>query len=195
MEPALGGLNGMRAFAVLHLHDGVIVAGVDNLLFFHLSMGDVVNECPADATAATGIDEAVLRACIKGILAVNKFGMKHHVTLLTLGLQVGQAFPVNQIFRACDGSRGRSSTKIAGLAVVMTLRAEDAVNPAILMGRESHVVDVGCGNHIVGHRDGFVPKAEVVDTVGALCHGKERFAVGSLHAHHEQVFALPLDGS
>ena len=84
----------MRTFTILHLLDGVIVAPVDNLLFLHLSMGYVVHQRPADTTTAAGINKAILRTGIEGILAIYKLRVQHHVALLTPGLQVGQAFPV-----------------------------------------------------------------------------------------------------
>ena len=59
----------MRTFTILHLLDGVIVALVDNLLFLHLGMGYVVHQRPADTTTAAGINKAILRTGIEGILA------------------------------------------------------------------------------------------------------------------------------
>ena len=77
----------------------------------------------------------------------------------------------------------------------MAFGTENAVYPAVFVRRETHVVNVGGGNHIFGHRDGIVPEAEVVNAVGAFGHGKERLAVGSLHAHHQYILSVPLDGS
>ena len=63
------------------------------------------------------------------------------------------------------------------------------------MGCQSHVVDVGCWNHIIRHRNRFIPEAEVIDSVGTHRHGKETLAVSTFNAHDKQVFALPLDGA
>ena len=40
----------MRTLAILHLHDGMIVTGVDNFLFLDLGMRDVIDKGPAYAT-------------------------------------------------------------------------------------------------------------------------------------------------
>ena len=77
----------------------------------------------------------------------------------------------------------------------MTLSTEYAVNPAILMLRDAHIIDVRGGNHVVGHGDRLLPETEIVDTVGRLGHSKEGLAVGTLDTNHKAVFALPLDGT
>ena len=70
---------------VLHFHDGVIVAQVDDLLFLHLSVLDVVDKCPADTTAGASVDKSVLWTCVESILAVDKLRMQYDVALLALG--------------------------------------------------------------------------------------------------------------
>ena len=72
----------MRAFAVLYFLDSVVVARVYNNLMVDNSVGYVVDKRPAYAAAAAGVDKAVLRASVKGILAVDKLGVQHHVALL-----------------------------------------------------------------------------------------------------------------
>ena len=118
----------------------MIVAGVDDLLFLDLGMGDVVNKSPTDAATRTSVDESVLRTCVEGILAVNEFGMKYYVSLLTLRLQVGQTLPVYEVFCACDTCCGSSCREVAGLCVVMTLSTENALNPTLLVGCEYHTI-------------------------------------------------------
>ena len=83
MQPATVGLDGVRALAILHLHDGVVVAGVDNPLLGDLGMGDVIDECPADAATRPGVDETVLRTGVESILAIDELGVEHHIALLT----------------------------------------------------------------------------------------------------------------
>ena len=75
----------------------------------------------------------------------------------------------------------------------MAFGTEYAVNPTVFVGGEAHVVDVGGRNYIVGHGDGIVPKAEIVYAIGAFGHGKERLAVVTLDAHHQQVLTIPLN--
>ena len=120
--------------------------------------------------------------------------MQHHIALLTLRLEVGQTVPCLQVFRTGDTSRCRSGTEVAWLRVVVPLGTEHAINPAILMLCDTHVIDIRGGNHIVGHRDRLFPEAEVVDAIRTLCHGKETLSVGSLHTDDEQILAIPFDG-
>ena len=115
MQPALRGLDGVRTLSILHLGNGVVFALIDNLLFLDLGVGNVIDESPADTTARTCIDETILRTGIEGIFTIYKLWMEHHVTLLRLGLQIGQAIPGLQVLRAGDGSRSRGSREIARL--------------------------------------------------------------------------------
>ena len=185
----------MGTFAILHLRDGVIVAGVDDLFFFHLSVGDVVDQCPADAATAARIDETILRTGVEGVFAIDELRVQYDVALLRLRLQVGQTIPGLQVLGARDACRSGCRREVARLRVVVTLGTEHAVDPAVLMLRDAHVVDVGGRNDILGHGDGLVPEAEIVDTVRRLGHGEERFAVGTFDTHYEAVLSVPLDGS
>ena len=121
--------------------------------------------------------------------------MKHHITLLALGFQVWQTFPVDQIFGTCDGSRSSSSAKVAGLSIVVTLGTEYAIYPSILMGGKTHIVDIGSGNHIFRHRDRLIPETEVIHTIGTFCHSEEALAVCTFHANYQQILAIPFDGT
>ena len=196
MQPSFGGLDGVRTFTVLHFLDGVVVAEVNNLFFLHFGAGHVVHQCPTDTTTTAGIDETVLRTSVEGILAIHKFRVEHYVPLLALGLQVRQTFPSNQILGAGDGccSGGRGKVTCWSI-VVMAFGTEDAINPAVFVGGEAHIVDVGSRNHILRHGNRVVPETEVVDAIGTLGHSKERFAVGSFYTDHQQVFSVPFDGS
>ena len=77
----------------------------------------------------------------------------------------------------------------------MTLGTEDSVYPAVFVGGEAHIVDIGGRYHIFRHRDGIIPETEVIHTVRTFRHGKERFAVSAFHTQQQQVFAIPLDGA
>ena len=158
-------------------------------------MGDVVDECPSDASTGTRVDEAVLRTGIEGIFAIDELRMEHNVTLLRLGLQVWQTIPGLQVLRAGDGSGSSSSREISRLRVVVTLGTEHAIDPAVLVLRDTHVIDICGRNHIVGHRDRLVPETEVVDTVGRLGHSEETLAVGTLHTNDKHILAVPLDST
>ena len=158
-------------------------------------MGDVIHQCPADAAAAACVDEAVLGTGIEGILAADKLGVKHHVALLALALEVGQAFPGLEVTGAGNAGCRRGSAQVVRASVVVAFCAKDAVDPAVLMSREAHVIDVGGGNHIIGHRDGLGPESEVIHAVRALGHSEERLAVGAFNPHNKYIFALPFDGA
>ena len=60
----------MWAFTVLHFHDGVIVARVDNGFFVHLGVGYIVYQRPANAASRARIDKAILRTSVESILAI-----------------------------------------------------------------------------------------------------------------------------
>ena len=195
MKPPLGSLDGVGAFAIFHFRDGVVVAGVDDFFVLHLSMGDVVDQCPADAATAARIDETILRTGVEGVFAIDELRVQHNVALLRLRLQVGQTIPGLQVLGARNACRSGCRREVARLCVVVTLGTEHTVDPAVLMLRDAHVVDVGGRNDILGHGDGLVPETEIVDTVRRLSHGEERLAVGTFDTHYEAVLSVPLDGS
>ncbi len=121
--------------------------------------------------------------------------MQHYVTLLRLRLQVGQALPCLQVFGAGDTSCCSGCTQVAGLAVVVTLSAEDTINPAILMLCDAHIINIGSRDDVVRHGDRLLPEAEVIHAVRRLGHGKERLAVSTLDTNYQTILALPFDGS
>ena len=121
--------------------------------------------------------------------------MQHHVALLAGGLQVRQALPVHQVPGAGDAGGGRRGGEVSLGRMVLAFYAENAVDPAVLVGGKAHVIDIGGGFSPLGHGDGTGPEAEVVHAVRALGHGKEGFSVIALHADHHHVLALPLDGA
>ena len=195
MEPSAGCFYGMGTLAVLYLHYGVIVAAVYYGLLLYLGMGYVVDKSPPDATARAGVDEAILGTGVEGILSIDKLRVEHYVALLTLCLEVGQTLPVDEVLGAGYGCRRRGGRKVAGTTVVVALSTEHSVDPTVLVGCKAHVIDVGGGDDVLGHCDGLFPKTEIVNSVGALSYGEETLAVGSLHTHYEEVFAMPLYGA
>ena len=159
-------------------------------------MRDIGCERPAYASAFAGIDKAVLRTGVEGILPVHKLRVEHHITLLAEGLEVIEPLPVNEVFCAGYACGSRSGGGVVRFGLVMTLHTEDSVYPSVLMTREAHVIDVRCGCVIaVGHGDGFRPETPVVDPVGRLRYREEGFAVGSFHPCDDGVFAFKKDGS
>ena len=195
MQPALVGLDWVRSLTVLHLLNGVIMTGIDDLLFLDLSMGDIIYQSPTDTATRTSIDESILWTGIESILAIYKLWMKNHITLLALGLQVWKTLPVNQILGTSDCSSSSSSTQVAWLVIIVALCTEHTIDIAILMGGESHIIDIGSWNHILRHGDRFIPETEVIDTVRTLSYSKEALAVGTLHTYNEEILTVPLDGT
>ena len=195
VQPALGGFDGVRALAVLHFLNGVVEAPVDDFLLLDDGVLHAVHQGPAYSAAVARVDEAVLRAGIEGIFSVHELRMQHHVALLAGALDVRQALPVHQILGAGHAGGRRGGRQVSLRVMVFALYAEDAVNPAVLMGGEAHVVHVGGGFSPLRHGDGTGPEAEVVHTVRAFGHGKEGLAVVSFHTHHQHVFVTPLDGA
>ena len=81
------------------------------------------------------------------------------------------------------------------MVLVLPLNTEDPVDPSVLMGSETHVVDVGGRVAIFRHRYRTGPETEVVHSVRALGHSEERFPVGALNPDEQDVFISKLDGS
>ena len=195
MQPALISLDRMRTLTVLHLLDGVIVTGIDDLLFLDFGMSDIINKSPTDTTTRTCIDETILWTGIESILAINKLRMENHIALLALGLQIRKTLPVYQVLGTGDGCCSSSSTEVTRLIIIMTLSTEHAIDVAILMSCESHIIDVGSRNNILRHGDRLIPETEVVNTIRTLCYGKEALAVSTLYTNNEEILTIPLDGT
>ena len=82
MQPALFGLYRVRALTVLHLRNGVVTAFADYFLLLHFCVADVIYQGPAYSSAASGVDESVLRAGVEGVFAIDEFRMKADIALL-----------------------------------------------------------------------------------------------------------------
>ena len=172
----------------------MVAACVYYLLFGYFNIGHVVNQSPSDAASAAGVYEAVLRPCVERIFPVDKLRVQNHVALLALRLDVGQPVPCLQVFCARHGGCRRGGGKVAGRGcVVMSFGAEYAVYPSVLMFGKAHVVYVRGRDDVVGHGYGIVPEAEVVNSVGAFGHRKERLSVSSLHTDDQEILAVELD--
>ena len=186
----------MRTFTVLGLLDRVIESLIDDRLIFNNSLLHCINECPTDTTAATCVDETVLRAGIEGVLAVHELWVKNNVTLLRLRLEVWKTLPVHQILCACNTCCCNCRRKIACRRIrILAFNTEDAVNPTILMCCESHIVYISRRLTIFRHCDRTIPETEVIHSVRALCHRKERLAVSTLDTNYKNILSIPFDCS
>ena len=173
----------MGAFSVLQLLDGVVIPAVYGLFFPDHGIRNVIDQCPADSAATAGVDETVLRTGVQRIFSIDELRMKHYIALLRGGPNVGQTLPSDQVVRAGYGRCGYRGRKVAGPAPVFPLGAEYAVDPAVFVGCESHVVNVHVRIVRFRHDDRFVPETKIVNAVRAFGDGEKGFAVGSLYPY------------
>ena len=195
VQPTLRRLDGVRPLPVLAFLDGMVAATAERLLAFNEGVFHAVDQSPSDAGSAAGIDEAVLRARIERILAVHELGVQHHVALLALRHDIGQALPGDQVVRAGHAGGGHGGRQVVGPGGILALHAENAVDPAVFMRSQPHVVDIGGRFAILRHRHGTGPETEIVDTAGTLRHSEEGFAVRPFNPCDQDIFSIPLDGA
>jgi hypothetical protein len=149
-------------------------------------------ERPADAAAGADVDKAVHRSGVESILAGDEFRMQDDVALLRRGrLEIGQALPGFEIPGAHEAGHGDGAGEIVRPGVgILRLGAEHAVDAAVLVERDAHVVHVGLGFDL-RQVDGLVPKAPVVDPVGALGDGEDALAIVAFEADDQVHLAPP----
>ena len=153
---------------------------------------DVVAQAPADAVAGAGGGEIGHRAGVEGVLAVDEFRVQDAVALVQrVGLEVGQAFPGHEVLGAGDAAAGDGGGEIAGPGVIVPLGAEQAVNPAVLVADEAHVIDIGFLRLEVRQAHRVIPELEPVHAGLAFGDGEEGFAVPAFDARHQDNVALP----
>ena len=197
VQPAVLGFDRGRALAVLEFVDRVVGPPVDDGFLAGAGLFHRGAECPADAAAGACVDETVLRAGVERVFSANEFRVDDDVALLGRGgLDVRQALPFFQVLRAHEPALRDGAGLVVGFGFrVAALGAEEAVDPAVLVFHEPHVVDVGVG--IPGFRDhaGLIPEPEPVDAVFGFGDGEETLAVPSFDPDANRDPAIPLDGS
>src|ERR1035441_7176756 len=102
----------------------MVLAVFEDDLLSDLGLLDARRQSPADAAALAGLDEVVLRPCVKRVLAIDKLGVEHHVALLRrLRFEIGQPLPRLQIPGAGDAAlrHGCSLQKGAAAEQLATL--------------------------------------------------------------------------
>ena len=55
----------------------------------------------------------------------------------------------------------------------MPLGTEDAVNPTVFVSGETHIVYIGCRNHIFGQSHRIFPETEIINAIRAFGNSKE----------------------
>ena len=197
MQPAFICSDRMRAKAVFHFVNGVVCFLVDNDLFGNLCIFNRFRQPPANTATFTRVDKTILRTGEEGVFSIDKLFEKHNIALLSsVRNQIGKAFPVYKVFCTCNTGSGSCARSVAfGGIGIFAFGAEHAVNPAIFVSCKTHIVDVGIG--FIGLRQGYwaIPETEIIDTIRTFGNGKERFTIGSLNPHNQQVFAVPLNSS
>lgn len=197
VEPAFRSLQRSGALSVFQFADGVVNAAVDD--GFRAGDADFhgVAEGPADASSGTGVDESILGPGVESVFPVHKFRMEDDVALLCGGgSQIREAFPFAQILGANDAALGHRAGLVGlGSRGVTAFGAEQAVNPAILMADEAHVVNIGI--RVVGFGDDarLVVETEAVNARGGLRDAEEALAIPPLDARAEGDTAIPFDGT
>ena len=78
---------------------------------------------------------------------------------------------------------------------VLTLGAEHAVDPSVLMLGQTHIVDIGLLRTGVRQNHRIIPEVEAIDAIVTFCHRKEGFPVISFHTNHQIIFSVELNGS
>ncbi len=164
--------------------------------FINHSVGDILAQAKADAAAGAGFNEAVHGPGIEGIFAVDEGRMQAHIALLggAQGDQIGQPLPGFQVLGAHDTGSSNRSRQVR-IFRILAFGAENAVNPAVFMLGEAHVVHVGFFRAGIGQKNGIIPEAEVIHAVIAFRHGEEGFAVAALQPGHHIIFAVQINGT
>lgn len=197
VEPAFLGFDRSGALSVFEFVNGVVSPAVDDGFGAGDRIFHGIAESPADAAAGTRVDKPVLRARVEGVFATDKFGVKNDIPLLRgRRFDVGEAFPRDEVFRAHETGLGGGGRLVgSGGCVVAALGAEDAVDPAVFVFDEAHIIDIGIGVVRFGNDARFFPESESFDTVGAFRHGEKAFAVPAFDADAEEDFTVAFDGT
>ena len=186
----------MRTFAILGLLDCVIVAMVDDLLISNDHMLHAVHESPAYSTTVSGIYESVLRTCVEGIFTIHELRMKNHVALLRSRFHIRKALPVDKVLGASNTGSGNCRRKVTwSRSGILALYAEDTIDPTVLMCSQTHIIYICRRFTIFRHSDRTLPESEVIHSVRALCHRKERLSVSTLDTNYKDIFSIPFDCS
>src|SRR5882757_9713277 len=99
MQPAPARTERGRPQPILCLVDSMIDPWVNDDLLIDDCVCYGSRKAEPNPTAAARIDKSVLWPGIEGIFPVYQFGMEHDVALLGgMCSQIGQSFPVHQVF-------------------------------------------------------------------------------------------------
>src|SRR5690625_7304228 len=118
----------------------MVEPAIDDLFLRDHRLLDVIAQPPPDSTTGSRVDEAVLRARVKGIASIHKFRMQDDVSLLLRRrLQIWKPLPLDQVARSNDPCL-RDCRRGIGVVRILPLRAENTVNPSVLVRSEERRV-------------------------------------------------------
>ena len=121
--------------------------------------------------------------------------MEYHIPLLgRRGNQIGESFPLKQVFGTHQSALGNSGRLVCiGGGGISPFRTEDAVEPAVFMCYQAHVVNIGIGILQFRQHYRMFPEPEMVNTVRTFGHGKKGFSVNPFYTGYHQVASSPVD--
>lgn len=121
--------------------------------------------------------------------------MQHAVALLgRFRLEVRQALPVDEILCADNAGSGECGGEVVH-GLILAFAAEHAVDIAVFVLRQTHIVDVRFLGGGVWQDDRVIIKAEALHRVIAARDGEEGLSVIAFYAGDEAVLTVQLDGA
>jgi hypothetical protein len=81
---------------------------------------------------------------------------------------------MDKVFGPGKATLGGRSACIASRGIgIFSLRTKNAVDPAVFMADETHIIYIGIRIFCLRHTNRIIPKAEAIDAVLTFSHGKE----------------------
>jgi len=150
----------------------------------------MLDESPQPMPPPCRLDEIVLRARVERVLAIDKLGVQHHVALLRrLRFQVGEALPDLQSLVRTMPHCATAEEVSRRASWVFAFGAEEAVDIAVFMLHQAHVVDIRVGVAVSGSRTGSSRNESCPRRWGFRPRRKTTCGP-RLDARHEQKLAL-----
>jgi len=195
VEPAVILLDRRWALAIFDFVDRMINARIDDAFLASAGFFHVGTKCPTDTAAGASVDEAVLRSRIERVFALHEFGMEDDVALLRGGcLDVRQALPFFQVLCADKPALGNRARLVGWLGFrIATLSAKEAINPAVLVLDDAHIINVRIWLGSLGNYAWFVPETEVIEAVLGFGDSEKAFSIPALDAHADDDLPVLLN--
>ena len=169
--PGLGWWEGWKAWAASNSVAFLAPPGADVAIRFGMYRTAGID----GEAAGAGLDEPVLRARVEAVFSLYKFGMEHHISLLSpVSNQIGKPFPRHQVLCArktcsCHGAAGIPLRCVG----ILALSAEDTIDISIFMSGKPQVIYIGIRIIGFGHGQRAFPEPEIIHPIGTLGNGKK----------------------